>query len=764
MALVNRSFQLDIAPGAIPQVVKVSEYDQNRQYTVTLIDEGGVFEIPSGTTATVEGSIGGNAFSESATVSGNTITFTLTESMTAKAGDVWCKIKLTKDSKPIQTAAFILRCDRAGVEADTVIDASGFEEQIADAAGAWLEKQGFSSPTVDVQEITGGHRVTVTDYQHTDSFDVMDGEDGDTVAVDTSLTHSGEAADAKATGDRLTALETAQIETDDTLEVSGAAADAAAVGNRFAEINPYIEYIKELMIEEQMRDFDVSAIDSEWQQNTKDALKQTLLLGDGYVHFLIATDMHINNTSNSFINKVKPIADALMETGKYDKFINLGDVMNHGTLAVVQQAKTLGYFWGVDDGKCLFTMGNHDYEDNAMDAFQTEVFQYIAQIPNVTFKEASGEVLKNYYYDVPAYKLRMLFADSNNTSIEDSFFRTAITSLPSGWKYMVFSHHPNVPDKTWMRMQYEMPGNYLGKVHGHDHHDRLYMQYGLLYDTYLNAAYLTVMSVNPEKNDVRFFRIGVDYPAMSMGGAVDESAVLGGITNHKFGYAVDQTYKPEALNGYKYKTTDYAMEASSEAKILTRIFKSTGARAFLRKTNGGNWSTTPDVNRMFSFADETWESHDAKYRQQTATFLDPTFTVIYQKARQMSVGINDDLQLYDVEEIPDGFHESIVNEWAFGMFSSSGEIHTSSTAKYNTRCIKVKPNTTYRFTQPEGTEIGTFEYLVRSSIGSTWSRGRKTVASNTVTVTTGETTKYIAICVYNPADDMSTCTFEEVTT
>jgi len=139
VALAQKALRLDITPGAIPQVVNVSEYDENREYTVTLIDEGGVYEIPSGTTATVEGSIGGNAFSESATVSGNTITFTLSESMTAKAGDVWAKIKLVKDSKPIQTAAFILRCDRAGVEADAVIGAPNFQEQINIGVAAYFE-------------------------------------------------------------------------------------------------------------------------------------------------------------------------------------------------------------------------------------------------------------------------------------------------------------------------------------------------------------------------------------------------------------------------------------------------------------------------------------------------------------------------------------------------------------------------------------------------------------------------------------------------
>lgn len=141
MALVAKTLTLDITPGAIPKVVNVSEYDQNREYTVTLIDDGGTFTIPSGTTATIEGTIGGNAFSEAATVSGNTITFTLSESMTALAGDVWCKIKLTKDSKPIQTCAFILRVDKAGVEAKTIINAPGFLALLQSAVDKWMESQ-----------------------------------------------------------------------------------------------------------------------------------------------------------------------------------------------------------------------------------------------------------------------------------------------------------------------------------------------------------------------------------------------------------------------------------------------------------------------------------------------------------------------------------------------------------------------------------------------------------------------------------------------
>lgn len=63
------------------------------------------------------------------------------------------------------------------------------------------------SPTVSVTDITGGHRVTITDASGPKTFDVMDGEDGSggggSVAIDDTLTQSGKAADAKVVGDAL---------------------------------------------------------------------------------------------------------------------------------------------------------------------------------------------------------------------------------------------------------------------------------------------------------------------------------------------------------------------------------------------------------------------------------------------------------------------------------------------------------------------------------------------------------------------------------
>lgn len=57
-----------------------------------------------------------------------------------------------------------------------------------------------TSPTVTVQDIAGGHRIVITDSTGTSSVDVMDGKDA---TVDTTLSQSGKAADAKVTGDAL---------------------------------------------------------------------------------------------------------------------------------------------------------------------------------------------------------------------------------------------------------------------------------------------------------------------------------------------------------------------------------------------------------------------------------------------------------------------------------------------------------------------------------------------------------------------------------
>ena len=141
MALVNQTLKLEITPGGVPPILHVTEYDENMQVEVQLLQKGQAFLIPSGVTAKVEGSYSGRyPFSENAdNVSGDTVTFTVSKNMTPCAGRAWVKIKLTKDSKPVHSCGFWMDADRHGVEAGDVIGAPGFEEQVQEGVAKYLE-------------------------------------------------------------------------------------------------------------------------------------------------------------------------------------------------------------------------------------------------------------------------------------------------------------------------------------------------------------------------------------------------------------------------------------------------------------------------------------------------------------------------------------------------------------------------------------------------------------------------------------------------
>lgn len=98
--------------------------------------------------------------------------------------------------------------------------------------------------SASVVEIEGGHRVTIVSASGTVSFDVMDGKDGaagtgSSVELDTTLTQSGKAADAKATGDALNELKEANDAQDEQIAKKLNASELPAA------INTALEQAKE---------------------------------------------------------------------------------------------------------------------------------------------------------------------------------------------------------------------------------------------------------------------------------------------------------------------------------------------------------------------------------------------------------------------------------------------------------------------------------------------------------------------------------------
>lgn len=125
MAIQSQGIGLNIVPGGIIPVVHATQYDVGRVFEFGLLDGNVTASIPAGTTVKVEGTKPSrHAFSYGspvATISGNVVTVSTADQMTAEAGSVECKLVLTYNSQVIGTAMFILECEVAGVQDDVDI-------------------------------------------------------------------------------------------------------------------------------------------------------------------------------------------------------------------------------------------------------------------------------------------------------------------------------------------------------------------------------------------------------------------------------------------------------------------------------------------------------------------------------------------------------------------------------------------------------------------------------------------------------------------
>lgn len=184
MLTIERS--LNIYAAGIPQIISLSQYDDDFQLVFTLYTSEGEFTIPSGTTAEVMGTkVDGNGYSASASISGSTVTVTGNKQMTACAGRNVYEIVLTKSGKRLATVNFILKVERAALDADTIQSETVLKELNAIIDSAETSTQAAAEAAASAAAAAESAR---------------------TLTIDPTLTQSGQAADAKAVGDEISDL------------------------------------------------------------------------------------------------------------------------------------------------------------------------------------------------------------------------------------------------------------------------------------------------------------------------------------------------------------------------------------------------------------------------------------------------------------------------------------------------------------------------------------------------------------------------------
>ena len=227
-AIVKYYFALDMVPGGVSPVIHLSKYAEAYELVFLLYSRTGELTIPSNGKAIIRGTKSdGKVFSANATLSGNTVTVTGDKQMTAAEGKNTFEIVLSDSSgKELGSSNFTIQVEAASMDYGTTSDSQLLE---------------ISNVTATAAELT---QASTNIQESVRTFEAMLA----TLEPDKTLSKDGEAADAKATGDRLIAVETTAQTTADTvgsivdatLAVSGKAADSATVGSELSNLKSEI--------------------------------------------------------------------------------------------------------------------------------------------------------------------------------------------------------------------------------------------------------------------------------------------------------------------------------------------------------------------------------------------------------------------------------------------------------------------------------------------------------------------------------------------
>ena len=117
------SFDLDMTPGGVPQIVRLSRYDKKiPELEFTLWNGASGYTIPTGATVFITGSKPDKTgFEYECTYTGSVVSVEVTEQMTAVAGRVVCELTVATSNGKKGSANFFLDVEPSALSDDTVI-------------------------------------------------------------------------------------------------------------------------------------------------------------------------------------------------------------------------------------------------------------------------------------------------------------------------------------------------------------------------------------------------------------------------------------------------------------------------------------------------------------------------------------------------------------------------------------------------------------------------------------------------------------------
>ena len=130
MSLITYDFDLQVTPGAMPPILKLSQYDDSRTYVAHLKDDtGAAFVLPAGSTAALHGvNCKGIAFDLEADVSGSDITFTPKEAATDQPGKICATLCIKAGTEQLTPLTITLDIQKDGATKEEIARSPGSRE------------------------------------------------------------------------------------------------------------------------------------------------------------------------------------------------------------------------------------------------------------------------------------------------------------------------------------------------------------------------------------------------------------------------------------------------------------------------------------------------------------------------------------------------------------------------------------------------------------------------------------------------------------
>ena len=163
-----QNVKLNLIPGSVMPVVNVSQYDEAREFSLSVYEGASSYSL-TGKTVEIRGTKpDGNGFAYDATdgvvsVSGSTVTISTTQQMTAVGGQTMAELRITSGSTVLGTLNFVLDVEHSALSDDTPISETeipaierDFQAALDEAEADALIAEGYAKGTQDGVPATSG--------------------------------------------------------------------------------------------------------------------------------------------------------------------------------------------------------------------------------------------------------------------------------------------------------------------------------------------------------------------------------------------------------------------------------------------------------------------------------------------------------------------------------------------------------------------------------------------------------------------------------